>query len=716
MFDPVPDAASDRPELTASQRGRIANWWAVLGLFLAVGLIYGRYLPKDHFTASGDFPPAVSYALNFRLAVEQGQWAPRMITIPRDVSLGLGSRDGTPQTADSPVFQYYSFGQSALAYPFLRLGLPGIKAVQCVVVLAFSLSALALYAAGRLVGATRPIAFLGAFSYVISPWLVSNFYGRGGIAEAVGQAGLAFPVLAFACFLSGRRWGAVVVMAAGIGWLALSHNIFLLYGIVMCVLFAGGLLLFPLGGEKSWAARFRAPLVLGTGVALGLAATAWQWLPAAQSLGEIGFSYIGAFDETGRIPKAYSDWSGALGMPKQFVEPWSGKPREFFFTIGWWTIPGIVLLCRVPRALRPQAITVAATFAVFLALILFPKQIYPFLPGPFGATQFNFRLLSFLSVLGTLAVFLAVPRLNGWIVIAVLALITASQFKVITFPMPAGGGITPLHEEQYVRGSEYSDFYPNSPAERRLRYFYDGQLDAANVLNLHQRFWRENDRRVVEDIANPATPVYLHLRGKLADGLPQTKLRLVTADDSARVVSDAVEVHAGDRFDVTLVTTAVRSELRLVADPTVTNGKRQLSIRPEEVFASWGNPRSLVAAAELQVISRRGFQRTFAVEPAAQAQSVADPSGSFTVEIPMIYSRFLQARQNGRLLPTAVDFNHRLNVRVTELSGPITVTYRLPPVAWGLTAAGLLGTIVCTGLALRPAPTGNKDRPAAVTS
>ena len=43
----------------------------------------------------------------------------------------------------------------------------------------------------------------------------------------------------------------------------------------------------------------------------------------------------------------------------------------------------------------------------------------------------------------------------------------------------------------------------------------------------------------------------------------------------------------------------------------------------------------------------------------------------------MIYSRFLQAPQKVRSLPTTSDLNHRLNVRVTDLATPIVVSYRL---------------------------------------
>ena len=86
-----------------------------------------------------------------------------------------------------------------------------------------------------------------------------------------------------------------------------------------------------------------------------------------------------------------------------------------------------------------------------------------------------------------------------------------------------------------------------------------------------------------------------------------------------------------------------------------------------------------------------GCSRTFAITPAAQSRNVANPTGSFTVEIPMIYIRFLQARQNALSLPTASDFNHQLNVRVTDLATPIVVSYRLPFPVWVLTGAGLLG-------------------------
>jgi hypothetical protein len=685
----------------------LASSLAIAGLMLAAFLIYGRYLGRDHFTASGDSTPAVSYALNYRLAVEDGQWLPRLVVIPRDVSLGLGSIDGTVPTADAPDFQYYAFLQSAIAWPLLRVGLPGLKAIQWVVVLAFAMAALVMYTAGRVVGARRSVAFLAATSYIVSPWLVSNFYGRGGISEALAQANLPWLLLGFAYLARDCKGRATIAVATGIAALALSHNIFLLYGALLCAFFAASLFLFPgTAGDHAQMAlllRLRAPVVISIGVALGLAITAWQWLPASLSLDEISFHYLGTFGEAGQIPKAYADWSGAWGIPSRFVEPWSGTPREFFFTIGWWTIPSMLLLALTPRPLRAYGVAIGLSFLLFAALIQFPAQIYPLLPGPFGATQFNFRLLAYISVLGAFALCIARPNLNGWATWPALAIVLASQIGVITFPMPPAGGITPLHEEQYLKGSEYNAFYANSPAERSLRYYPDGYMMPNHHLDLRYRTWLRAGNWWAEDMqppGRPPQPVHVRIVGRLATGLTSTSLHLARPDAPDRPVSNR-EVITGPTFDITLSAPLAGDDLRIIAEPTITVGKRTLSIRPEQVFVAWGDARSLVAAAELDLRGKHGYWRRFALPPAVRSAHVPDPTGVFTVELPMIYNRFWLARQAGQTLDTAVDFNHRLIVRTTNLTDDIEIVYRLPASVWWLTGLGLAGFLATAVAALR---------------
>jgi len=304
-------------------------------LFLLLSFcIYGRFVFTGKFAAGGDFPPAVSYAMNFQAAVNNGQWIPRAVIYPREFTFGGGGLDATAPTADAPDFQYYAFLQSALAYPFLVLGIPALVALQLVVFLAFAFSASILYKAGRLMGANRAVAFLSGLSYIISPWLISNFYGRGGISEALGQSALPLLILGYVYAVKSMNKESIAITALSVIMLVLSHNIFFLYGVVMCALLAITSLGVTLSKPVSWLPKylssinFQIPVVLGMGVALGMAASSWQWLPSIMTLKQISFApALGG----GLVPADFSDLSGAWGWAKQFVEPWSGNKREVFF-------------------------------------------------------------------------------------------------------------------------------------------------------------------------------------------------------------------------------------------------------------------------------------------------------------------------------------------------------------------------------------------------
>jgi hypothetical protein len=114
-------------------------------------------------------------------------------------------------------------------------------------------------------------------------------------------------LLGFACRLHKFHARAVLSVAVGTAALALSHNIFLLHNALRCTILAASLSLFPAvsAGTTPLSRRLTPPLVLGTGIALGLAVTAWQWLPAALTLEEISFQYIGAFGECIQPPDCF---------------------------------------------------------------------------------------------------------------------------------------------------------------------------------------------------------------------------------------------------------------------------------------------------------------------------------------------------------------------------------------------------------------------------
>jgi hypothetical protein len=96
--------------------------------------------------------------------------------------------------------------------------------------------AIALYFTAIALGAAGGTALLATWSYLVSPWLISNIYGRGGVAEGVSHGFLPVLLLGTAWAWSGRYRASTITIALGIAVLALSHNIFLLYGICFCAI------------------------------------------------------------------------------------------------------------------------------------------------------------------------------------------------------------------------------------------------------------------------------------------------------------------------------------------------------------------------------------------------------------------------------------------------------------------------------------------------
>jgi len=660
-------------------------------LMMAFGL-YGLLIPSGMFNAVGDFSPAVSYALNFKLALADGQWLPRWVIVTREYTFGGGGIDGTIPTEDSPAFLYYGFLESALALPFLIAGVSALVATQAAVCASFALGAWVLYRAGREAGAGPVAGLVGAYSYLVSPWLLSNFYHRGGIAEAMAQAGLPFLLLGFVRVSANRPRSAILTIALGIGWLALSHNIFLMHGTVLCVLFVIGHaiataleppLLLP--SRTVWRCCRGAALV-GSGIALGLCLTAWQWLPAWLTLDEIMFHYNGTFMKGGI--GGFADWSGVFGVPSRFSGAAAGGgTTDFFMTIGWWVLPAILCL-PFPRTIRPLRWALLLCFAWNFLLAYYPGTVTGLLPEAFGATQFSFRLLGFLSLLGALAVCLCRPGLSPLAGLGVAALMTASQLVVLGYAMPPQRQT----DEAYLRGYEYNNYYANSPHEKNLRYWHNGWMSNAAIISFGHA---------------DTGAAFLRVQGTVWPALGRTHLYLAPPDDPDRPVSNVAEVEGS--FDVTLELEHGEGDLRLVASPAfdpesgLTASARffgrtgaPYSIRPERVSLT-REPRSSYVLAER--VAAHGYHREFRCPAAPGAGRSPDAAGLYTVELPMIYNRFSVPSQNGVRVPYESDFNHRILVRVPSCADPISVTFSLPWTVPALTGLGLCGALLVGGLA-----------------
>lgn len=643
----------------------------------AIGCVwlYGGFL--FHTYAGADFPPAVSYALNFQIALDHGQFPPRLVETAREFQLGLGTVDGTPATPDAPVFQYYAFLPSALAYPFLTAGVPGPEAVGCAILLSFLIGSGALYATAIILNASRGAAFVAVWAYLVSPWLISNIYGRGGVAEGISHAILPILLLGVAFAWTGRHRSAIVTIAAGIALLALAHNIFLLYGVFLCAIVcaAGGIVELVVERPRSMAALLRcaAPyLSIGVGVLLGLALSIWQWLPAYLTVTETTFA--ANVTET-VVPQDYSNLSGAFGLPKRYE--FFGAQTPHFFTIGWWTIPAVIaILVIVSGRRRKYAVVIAALFAVFFLLCYLPGYVFPLLPYAFGTTQVTFRLLAFVSLIGAFALCLNPYRLRTPWALAIVALMTATQLGVIYYPMPKFR----FTNEQYLKGWEVNAFHPSSSlTEGLFRINQHGGILSTNTILVSRLRSLTGAKRQLMNIRLIGTPLKGMQNFELSvEELLPTK---VTYDKEPMTESD---------FDVTFKLPATSQRIRVAASHYVTAAGLNIFAKLKRVYLIEDPINSYIYSDAIDRIQFHGLRRKFSVRPERMKDFHPTAEGLYVLEIPMVYSDFLVAKQNGAILPHWCDFNYRLNVAVRSLSQPVEIAYRLPWWMWAVTWLALL--------------------------
>lgn len=239
------------------------------GKFLLPFLILLLSLPAVFWLAAPGFWPAsddlhVGWLHQMDRAVASGQMPPRWAP---DLSFGFGY----------PLF--------SLVYPlpfyigeiFHLLGLSLVSSLKAVFFLSLPLSGLAMYLFARRHFGRLP-AFVAAALYLWTPYRAVDIYVRGAVGEAFSF--IFFPLVAFGFWQvvsKGRKrdFGLASLSLAG---LVLSHNLAFL--MMFPPLLAYGVLLAWIQKEKI------ASLVrLAGAVGLGLAASAYFWLPAAVERG-----------------------------------------------------------------------------------------------------------------------------------------------------------------------------------------------------------------------------------------------------------------------------------------------------------------------------------------------------------------------------------------------------------------------------------------------
>ncbi len=247
--------------------GEGAFWVALLiACAAALPLLVGPGIVNTR--AGGDSPFLLLRVHQMSKALREGTFPVRWMP---DAAYGLGY----------PAFHYYAALPYYLASFFDLNGLGILWGIKVTQALAFLLAAGAAYALARQMGLSQPAALVASALYTFAPFHLVNVYVRGdALSEFFAMA--LFPLILWAFGRLKERPSLSRALGAGASYaaLVLSHNI-------SALLFSPFLLLYlAFLCPRPWAApQRRYALLAGGAIFLGLALSAWFWVPALAEQG-----------------------------------------------------------------------------------------------------------------------------------------------------------------------------------------------------------------------------------------------------------------------------------------------------------------------------------------------------------------------------------------------------------------------------------------------
>lgn len=299
-----------------------------------------------------------------------------------------------------PFYNYYAPLSIYVAAIFRLLGFGYVHAIQLAQGLGFLVAAWAVFRLAARWLANEWAGMLAAVAYSVAPFHMVNVYVRGdSLAEFWAMA--LYPVVLLAAdelmAAGGNQKRNVVWLAASYGALILSHNISALIFTPFLLLY---LLLRAGWSDRGFVHALGAPFLALT---LGLALSAWFWLPA---LAERGFAQLGPVT-TGYFHFSNHFWGVDLVQRSLFFD-YDVSGRNAFrmgLVQSVAILVGLVILLR--RALRPGASTAPFVFTcgafVVATFMITPlsRPLWETLPLlPF--TQFPWRFLSVQALAGAI--------------------------------------------------------------------------------------------------------------------------------------------------------------------------------------------------------------------------------------------------------------------------------------------------------------------------
>jgi hypothetical protein len=375
----------------------------IVSLLTVWQLLTLGYIPE---TPANDLAKHIASILNFKDAFLDGQYLPRLQLVPSSIP-------------DLPFFQFYGSLTGFLSLPFLILDFKPLVALTLAILTVRWVGALAIFKTGRLLGANAWASSLAAVSYLLTPYIISNFYGRVAVPESTAHGVMPFLLYGIIRLYITSDIAGVIITSLTLVALSLAHPIFLLFGCLVASLFA----LFLL--------RARFLSIAGCVLICGILLASFQWIP--------GFVYRNDFvsNFTAYSPFEQRQWtspSGLIGPAHSLVDDGlCSIQSRLYLTPGILTIPILIMLAF--RLNKPIERTTFGCLLLMLFASYSPFDFWRFIPSFFWSVQFPYRLLSFVALLTSLGLCLSLKNLRSyqW---ALLTIVILAQSSVILFQKP----------------------------------------------------------------------------------------------------------------------------------------------------------------------------------------------------------------------------------------------------------------------------------------
>jgi hypothetical protein len=222
----------------------------------------------------------------------------------------LGAGHGQPLFEFAPPLLYLS------ALPFHSIGMGITDSYQFGLALLHLLGLIAFYRLARKFAFSRMVSAAGSIAWLFTPYLALDLFVRAAFAEAAAVAILPIVLLGLVEVMERPGAARVVLGAIPVALLMLAHNamaLLVIPALTLMVVLRGAVTWQQEKGDK-FAQRI-APLIAGAAsIALGLALSAYFWLPAL-----IEKSYV----HMERLRTGYLNWENHLVWPIQLLwSPW----------------------------------------------------------------------------------------------------------------------------------------------------------------------------------------------------------------------------------------------------------------------------------------------------------------------------------------------------------------------------------------------------------